>query len=464
MSTISAIFSALGNNSSVAQIAVKDGIETVGRTAMAYKEGSKTSKRFGALEARERLIEANATSLVWLGGIPTLKILFDKFYTNRKYGFAQFKEYGMDALAKTDVRLLDKNSPQALKLENIKDKALIPHVKKILGDTKGFKNTFIKRAAISTLIPIALVGYVLPKTVYAYTHNRIANQKKKELKNAFRNQSENKENIINSRPVFATFMGKAKRANLAFSGGIEKVSKYFTQPNTNMIMVDGGILAGRVGSSRNFLEGCERAISELGYVFFLYCGGKYIAKGLEFLTKNINGIPTSLDAKLLQDKSFTDAIAAIAKDKELVKKAVEFTANNEKDIINLIDANLKQNGGKFTNLTLQAANKLGLVHVVNGARNPFRYIETKEITALNGQIKEFVEALSKNANPEALIKKTQMLKRGSIIANIALCSVALAYGLPKLQYLFRSKVSPNTVAPGLAKYYDEENAGSKVNA
>ena len=74
MSTVSAIFSALGNNSSIAQIAVKDGLETVGRTAMAYKEGSKTSKKFGALEARERHIEANDTSLVWLGGIPTLNL------------------------------------------------------------------------------------------------------------------------------------------------------------------------------------------------------------------------------------------------------------------------------------------------------------------------------------------------------------------------------------------------------
>ncbi len=464
MSTVSAIFSALGNNSSIAQIAVKDGIETVGRTAMAYKEGSKTSKRFGALEAREKLIEANATSLVWLGGIPTLKILFDKLYTNKKYGFAQLKEYGMDALAKTDIRLLDKNSPQALKLENITDKALIPHVKKILDNPQGFKNTFIKRAAITTLIPIALVGYVLPKTVYAYTHRRIENQKKKELKNAFKNQSINKENIINSKPVFATFMGKANRANLAFHGAIEKVSKYFTQPNTNMVMVDGGILAGRVSSSRNFLEGCERAINELGYIFFLYCGGKYVAKGLEALTKKLGGIPTSLDAKLLQDKSFTDSLVAMAKDKNLFEKAIEFTANNEKSIINLIDTNLKQNGGKFTNLTLQAANKTGLISVINGARNPLKYVETKEITALNGQIKEFVETLARSANPEALIKKAKILKRGSIIANIALCSAVLAYGLPKLQYLFRSKVSPNTVAPGLAKYYNEESAGNNVNA
>ena len=84
MSAINAIFSALGNNSSLWSIATKDGIETIGRTTMAYKEGSKTSKKFGKLEAREKLIEANATSLVWLGGIPLLKVLFDKLYTNKK--------------------------------------------------------------------------------------------------------------------------------------------------------------------------------------------------------------------------------------------------------------------------------------------------------------------------------------------------------------------------------------------
>ena len=465
MSTVSAIFSALGNNSSIAQIAAKDGLETVGRTAMAYKEGSKTSKKFGVLEARERLIEANATSLVWLGGIPALKILFDKLYTNKKYGFAQLKEYGKDALAKTDVRLLNKNSAQALKLENITDKALIPHVKKILSNPEQFKNTFAARAAVSTLIPIALVGYILPKTVYAFTHKMITRKKQQELKSAFQNQEANKEILINSTPVFATFMGQAKRANLSFNGkGIESVAKYFTDPKSNMIMVDGGILAGRAGSSRNLMEGCERTINELGYIGFLYWGGNVISKGLEALTKKLGGIPTKLDAKLLQDKTFTDALVKASKDKTLANQALEFVANNEKSIINLIDSNLVQNGGKLSNLTLQAAEKTGLLNVVKGSRNPLKYIETDKIANLNKQIKEFVETLAKTSNPEALVKKAKMLKRGSIIANIALCGAVMAYGLPKLQYLFRSKMTSTTIAPGLSQYYEEENNKKAINA
>ena len=272
MSAINAIFSALGNNSSLWSIATKDGIETVGRTAMAYKEGSKTSKKFGKLEAREKLIEANATSIVWLGGIPLLKVLFDKLYTNKKYGFAQFKDYGVDALAKTDVRLLNPESPQALNLANIKNEALKGHVEKILSNKDAFKMNFAKRAMISTLIPIALVGYILPKTVYAFTHRMIAKEKREALKTAYKNQQAKKDEIINSTPAFATFMGKANRTNLSFHGGtfFERISKYFVHPNTNMVMVDGGIWAGRAGSSRNLKEAGERTIYELGYIGILY--------------------------------------------------------------------------------------------------------------------------------------------------------------------------------------------------
>ena len=59
----------------------------------------------------------------------------------------------------------DKQKTIALKLENIKNADLAFHVKKILDNPKAFKSAFVKRSAISTLIPIALVGYILPKTV-----------------------------------------------------------------------------------------------------------------------------------------------------------------------------------------------------------------------------------------------------------------------------------------------------------
>ena len=68
--TVTNIFSSLGNNStSLLPVAIKDGVENAGRTAMAYKNGGETR----TLEARERFIEGSATSAVWLGGIPDRK-------------------------------------------------------------------------------------------------------------------------------------------------------------------------------------------------------------------------------------------------------------------------------------------------------------------------------------------------------------------------------------------------------
>ena len=66
-----------------------------------------------------------------------------------------------------------------------------------------------------------------------------------------------------------------------------------------------------------------------------------------------------------------------------------------------------------------------------------------------------IKSIIGSKNAEKLIGKVKFLKRSSVVANIAICSAALAIGLPKLQYFFRSKVSNNTVAPGLAQYYNE---------
>lgn len=459
MTIISSIFSKLGNNSSLIRIATVDGIETAGRVAMAYKEGSKTSKKFGKLDATEKLVEANTTSLVWLGGLPISKLLFENAVVNKKYNFANLKEYGKNALARTDVRLLNQNSPQALKLENITDTALKPQVKKILDNPKKFKNLFIAKSAITTLGLISLVGYVLPKTIYKITHISVQNQKKKEILSAYKNQEIHQETLAGKNPTFATFMGKNKKNTIAFKGALdktlEKVSKYFTQPDKNMIMIDGGIMAGRVGSTRNFIEAGERGLGELGYIFLLYCGGKHIANGIEKVVKAVSGIPTKLDVKLLQDNKFVNDLVETAKNSELKKQTMKFTENTEKGIINFIDNNLKENGGTFKNIALEAAQKLGIIDVVKGKRNPLKYIETAEVSSLNKNIKEFVEFLSNSTNPKALIKKAKNLKRASVIANIAISSTALAYGLPKLLFAYRKTFNETSVAPGLNKYYKQ---------
>ncbi len=134
---------------------------------------------------------------------------------------------------------------------------------------------------------------------------------------------------------------------------------------------------------------------------------------------------------------------------------MQFAEHTEKGIIKFIDKNLKENGGKFKNITLEAAQKLGIIDVVKGVRNPLKFIETADVSSLNKNIKEFVEVLANSANPKELVKKAKNFKRVSVAANIAISSTALAYGLPKLLFAYRKAFNESSVAPGLNKYYKQ---------
>ncbi|MDD3594179.1 MAG: hypothetical protein PHX18_06095 [Candidatus Gastranaerophilales bacterium] len=456
MAIVSSIFSTLGNNSSLVPIIVKDSVETVGRVSMAYNEGAKTSKRMGALDAREKLIEANTTSIVWLGGIPLLKVLFDKLITNNLYGFNKIKEYGLDAFARTDIRLLNQKSPQALRLENITDEALKGHVKKIVENPQGFKKLFATRSAVTTLLPALFLGWVLPKMIYKYTNSVIEKQKKQELKHAFERQMANQHQIVDKNPAFASFMGKAKNNNLSFGGIADTISTWFTCPVKNMVMVDAGLVSGRIATTRRPMETAERAIFELGYVLFLYCGGKYVAKGLEAIGKKFFKTPISLDSKIIEDKNFQSMIMEATKNNKAAGKLAAIKNIDEAGLIKLIDGELAKNGGKLKDLTLQAAEKLGLISIVKGKRNPLKYIEPEKVKELGQHIEDLITSAAGSKNAEKFISKVKNLRRASVIANVAACSFALAYILPQIQFWFRRTFNKTSVAPGLSLYYEEE--------
>ena len=66
------IISAIGNNSSIYPLIVRDcGIEVPTKIAMTYNQ-NKEDKRIAWLGARERFIDEYSVSAVWLGGIPLI--------------------------------------------------------------------------------------------------------------------------------------------------------------------------------------------------------------------------------------------------------------------------------------------------------------------------------------------------------------------------------------------------------
>jgi hypothetical protein len=77
--TLVNIISAIGNNSSIYPLLVRDcGIEIPSKVAMTYSQNLKDSKQMAKNAVRERLIDEYGTSAIWLGGIPLMDYLCNK--------------------------------------------------------------------------------------------------------------------------------------------------------------------------------------------------------------------------------------------------------------------------------------------------------------------------------------------------------------------------------------------------
>ena len=125
------IISAVGNNSSVYPLIVRDcGIEVPTKIAMTYNQNLKDSKQMANNALRERLIDEYGTSIVWLGGIPLMNAVAD-------WGI---KKLGYDP--KVNVSLLKENGKQGLKYNIEKFKNLAPDEVKSM--EKVLKNLLIR--------------------------------------------------------------------------------------------------------------------------------------------------------------------------------------------------------------------------------------------------------------------------------------------------------------------------------
>ena len=70
MVNVASIFSTLGNPNSLIPLALKDTVSTTGMTVGSYITGKE--------EGRDRFIDEVGTEVIWLGGIPFFKWLYDK--------------------------------------------------------------------------------------------------------------------------------------------------------------------------------------------------------------------------------------------------------------------------------------------------------------------------------------------------------------------------------------------------
>lgn len=411
------IVSAAGNNDSIYPLLIRDcGIENAAKCILTYKQNAKESKYAAKEAARERIIDEYGTSAVWLGGVPLLNKASDIFIKKRGYA------------PEINIKLFEETPAQGLNLniEKFKDKApeIIEQMKKVQASKGAYKNLQILKLLASTAVPIALMGFVLPKMNFLYTKN----------KNKNKNKKQNFTNCMGSDiESFGRSINKSKQPSFKGSAGLANLSNL-----QKMMILDGGLTIGRVKTGRNKAEKAEMAL-KMGLMCYLnYIAPKNIEKILDKAAKSIFGADTRLDIKTLGDKDFMQKIKTGA---VMLPKAAD-----EKTIIDFIDSNINSD-------FVKQAEKLNLVSIIkNKFRDPRKYVNTDKIAEFKSAIEEFSKEASASGDFEGFLKKASRAKCFNIISNIAISSFLLAGVLPKIQFWFRKKMTNSNIDPGIRKY------------
>ncbi len=413
--TISNIISAIGNNSSVYPLIVRDcGIEVPTKIALTYNQNKKESKEVAYLAARERFLDEYATSAVWLGGIPFVGWIVNKY----------IKARGLNP----DVNLKlfkEEQGIQGIDYNINKFKDLAPDAVKDLVKAKENKKLFEKLLAgkfiASTTIPILFMGFILPKLIFASSAKKIQNLREKEaqsLKNNAQVSFLQKDRFYKSKDVNFTGSWITKAANFS--------------AQDKMAVTDGGYAVGRVATARNKNERYDLSFKMAGMMFLNFVAPKWIEKGLN----KISG--TSLDPIMLADKDFMTQI----KERKLQLPK----SDSAKDLLDFVD-NIQNKDTYF----IKYAKKFEKIKMLeNGIRDPREYVDLKKLGNFRNDIDLFSQKLLKSENVDSYIKKAKFAKSANIITNVALSSFLLAYVLPKAQFAFRKLVTGSDLEPGLA--------------
>ncbi len=409
------IISAIGNNSSIYPLIVRDcGIEVPSKVVMTYNQNLKDSKQMAYNATRERLIDEYGTSLVWLGGIPAVGAICD-------WGI---KKFGYDP--NVNVSLLKENSKQGLKYNIDKFKEVAPDEAKAMEKVLKNKSTYQKLLAgkfvLSTALPVAVMGYFLPKFNFALTDKL---RKKQEAMKPLYNELES-ELTPSSQTEPEVSESQTKPAFKGISASLANMSTVH-----KMALTDGGLTVGRVGTSRNKYEALENGFKMSMMMFLNFVAPIWFAKGFDSLSNKFFKTNVNLDPNLLNDKDFLTEIKS--NKLELPKE----------DVIEFLD---KNPNSKFAKLSEKYC---GVRYLKNRVRDPRAFVDESRVQSFQKEIEKFAKQATTSGDVEKFAKKALVAKSANILANVALSSFLLAVALPKLTFILRKKVTGSEAEPGL---------------
>ncbi len=401
------IISAVGNNSSVYPLIVRDcGIEVPTKIAMTYNQNLKDSKQMANNALRERLIDEYGTSIVWLGGIPLMNAVAD-------WGI---KKLGYDP--KVNVSLLKENERQGLKYNIEKFKNLAPDevkaMEKVLKNKSTYQKLLAGKFVLSTAIPIAIMGYYLPKFNFALTDKL---RKKQEA----------------VKPIVQDTLIAEKRYEMGENPSFKGLSSTLANMSivNKMAITDGGLTIGRVGTARNKYEKMENGFKMSMMMFLNFIAPIWIAKGLDNLSGKLFNTNVNLDPMLLADKQFV---------KEIKDGSLQIPESN---YIEYLDKNPDSKIAKL------CEKYCGVKYLKNRVRDPREFVDEKKIGKFLDELRKFSKEAAASGNVDKYAKKALKVKSANILANVGISSFLLAAVLPKVTFILRKKVTGSDAEPGL---------------
>ena len=399
------IISAVGNNRGIAPLFVRDCcIEIPTKVGLTYNQNLKESKQMANNATRERLIDEYGTSAVWMGGPVLLGKAADWV----------IKKYRLNPTV--NMSLLKERKDQGIKynIEKFRDKApgAVKDLEMVLKNKVKYQNLQAGKFFLSTAIPIALMGFVLPKLNFKLTENIKTRQNIKK-------QTTQTETVKNGKNA-TSFKGLA--STMANMSNVNK-----------MAVTDGGLTIGRVWTGRNRYEQMELGFKNVMMMFLNFVFPIYLAKGLDKASMKLFKINVNLDPKLMANKDFL----ALIKDNN-----IELPKNKE-GIIDFLDNNPNS---KFSKLCEEYC---GVKYLKNRVRDPRIFVDKNKINEFRKEIEKFGSEARKSQDINKYAKKALKVKSANIAANVGISSFLLAAALPELIFFLRKKVTGSDVEPGL---------------
>lgn len=429
--TITNIISAIGNNSSIYPLLVRDCcIEAPSKILIARRENSKESQIKANDATREKIIDEYATSAIWLGGIPAVEKLADKYISKKGYNpnvniklFGEGKKEGSSL-----VQGIEYNIKKFSQYSNKDVQDAVADLIKVRDNKAVYEKFLTKKFAAATIIPTLIMGFVLPKLNFALT------RKVKENRNTQLPLNVPTKSFTSlNRTKFSDFYEKQNK-DIAFTGGLTSTIANLRTVD-KMAISDGGLTVGRVSTSRNKEEGYANAFRMIGSMILNFVTPVYIAKGLDKLANKLFKINVNLDPLILDNEEF---ISAIKENKIELPKS-----NSPKDLMDFIDSKPNSLFSKFA----QKMKKVS--YLKSGIRDPRKFVDINDLSDFKTEFESFIDSARASKNIEKFAKKAKYVKCANILANVGISSFLLAGVLPAATYKFIKLTTGSYSDPGL---------------